>query len=163
MTNYPYMYKTFFGKATSKNRKKKKISITVNTVRISVNAKIASFRENPVTFQTSLKITITLDDSIELRGLINSDAEINYIDKATYEQLLSIVIILNLNMKIVSHSNYRVSFIKIYENVRLAVRPIKYEICLFIIDVKTSHSLILDTLFIFQSDLSLGTEKNTGR
>jgi hypothetical protein len=73
------------------------------------------------------------------------------------------IIILSLNIEIISHSNYRIFFIKIYENVRLAVRPIKYEICLFIIDVKTSHSLILDTLFIFQSDLSLGTEKNTGR
>jgi hypothetical protein len=66
-------------------------------------------------------------------------------------------------MKMVSHSNYRVPFIKICENVRLAIRPIKYEIYLFVIDVKTSHSLILDTPFIFQSNLSLGTKKNTGR
>jgi hypothetical protein len=40
---------------------------------------------------------------------------------------------------------------------------IKYEIYLFIIDVKTSHSLILGVLFIFQFNLSFGTEKNTGR
>jgi hypothetical protein len=69
----------------------------------------------------------------------------------------------NLNMEIVSHSNHRVPFIKIYENIRLAVKPIKYEICLFVIDVKTSHSLMLDAPFIFQSNLSLGTEENTGR
>jgi hypothetical protein len=66
-------------------------------------------------------------------------------------------------MKIISHSNYRIFFIKIYENVRLAIEPIKYEVCLFIIDIKTSHFLILAAPFIFQSDLSLGTKKNTGR
>jgi hypothetical protein len=73
------------------------------------------------------------------------------------------IIILSLNIEIISHSNYRVPFIRVYENVRLAVRPIKYEIYLFIIDVKTSHFLILGALFIFQSDLSLGTEEDTGR
>jgi hypothetical protein len=71
--------------------------------------------------------------------------------------------ILNLNIEMVSHSNYRVLFMGVCENIRLAVRLIKYEICLFIIDVKTSHSLVLDISFIFQSNLSLGTEKNTGR
>jgi hypothetical protein len=71
--------------------------------------------------------------------------------------------ILSLNIEIISHSNHRVPFIEIYENVRLAVRPIKYEVYLFVIDVKTSHSLMLDTLFIFQSNLSLGTEEDTGR
>jgi hypothetical protein len=52
---------------------------------MGVNVKIVSFRENPVTFRTLPKITITLDDSVELRGLINLNAEINYIDKVTYE------------------------------------------------------------------------------
>ena len=63
----------------------------------------------------------------------------------------------------ISYLNYRIPFMGVYENVRLAVRPIKYEVCLFVIDVKTSHSLVLGAPFIFQSDLSLGTEKNTGR
>jgi hypothetical protein len=66
-------------------------------------------------------------------------------------------------MEIVFYSNYRVFFMRIYENVRLAVRPIKYEVYLFIINIKTSHSLVLGAPFIFQSDLSLGTEENTGR
>jgi hypothetical protein len=66
-------------------------------------------------------------------------------------------------MEMVSHSNHRILFIKIYENVRLAVKPIKYEIYLFVINVKTSHFLIFGAPFIFQSDLSLGTEKDTGR
>jgi hypothetical protein len=73
------------------------------------------------------------------------------------------IIILNLNIKMISHSNYRVFFIKICENVRLVIKLIKYKVCLFIIDVKTSYSLILGIPFIFQSNLSLGTEKNTGR
>jgi hypothetical protein len=60
-----------------------------------------------------------------------------------------VIIILSLNMEMVSHSNYRVLFIRVYKNVRLAVRPIKYEICLFIIDVKTSYFLIFGALFIF--------------
>jgi hypothetical protein len=69
----------------------------------------------------------------------------------------------NLNIKMVSHSNYRVPFIRICENVRLAIRLIKYEICLFVIDIKTSYFLMFGAPFIFQSDLSLGTEKDTGR
>jgi hypothetical protein len=68
-----------------KTEKKKKNSIAVNTIRTSVNVKTVSLRENPVIFRTSLKVTITLNDSVKLRGLINSDAEINYIDKATYK------------------------------------------------------------------------------
>jgi hypothetical protein len=85
IANYPYMYKTFFGKAISENRKKKKNIITVNIIRTSVNAKTAFFRENPVTFRTSFRITITLNDSVKLRGFINLDTEINCIDKAIYK------------------------------------------------------------------------------
>jgi hypothetical protein len=163
MINYPHIYKIFFGKAISKNRKKKKNSIIINIMRTSVNAKIIFFRENPVIFRTLSKVTITLNDSVKFRGLINLNAEINYIDKATYKQLLGVIIIPNLNMKMISHSNHRVPFIKIYKNVRLAIGPIKYEIYLFIIDIKTSHSLMLGLPFIFQFNLSLGTEKDTGR
>jgi hypothetical protein len=83
MANYPYMYKTFFGKAISENRKKKKDSATVN--RTNVNVKIAFFRENPVAFRILFKVIITLNDSVEFRGLINLDAEINCIDKVTYK------------------------------------------------------------------------------
>jgi hypothetical protein len=132
-------------------------------MRTGVSAKIISFRENPIAFRILSKIIITLNDSIEFRGLINSNAEINYIDKTTYEQLTDMIIILNLNIEIVSHSNHRVLFIRIYKNVRLAIRPIKYEICLFIIDVKTSYFLVLDISFIFQSNLSLGTEEDIDR
>jgi hypothetical protein len=66
-------------------------------------------------------------------------------------------------MEMVSHSNYRVLFMGICENVRLAIKLIKYEVCLFIINVKTSHFLVLGALFIFQFNLNLGTEKNTDR
>jgi hypothetical protein len=149
MANYLYIYRTFFGKAIPKNRKKKKDSVTINSIRTGVSVKAASFRENPVTFRTLLRVIITLDDSVKLRGLINLGAEINYIDKATYEQLTGMIIILNLNMEIVFHSNHRILFIEIYENVRLAIRFIKYEVCLFVIDVKTSYFLILGIPFIF--------------
>jgi hypothetical protein len=118
-------------------------------MRTGVNVKIVFFRKNPVAFRILFRVIITLNDSIELRGLINFSAEINYIDKATYKQLIDMIIILSLNMEMVSHSNYRIFFIRVCENVRLAVRPIKYEICLFVINVKTSHFLVLGTLFIF--------------
>jgi hypothetical protein len=163
MANYSYMYKTFFGRAIPENRKEKKDSITVNSMRTGVSVRAAFFRENPVTFRTLFRIIITLDDSVEFRGLINLGAEINYIDKVTYEQLTSVVMIPSPNMEIISHSNHRVPFIGIYKNVRLAVKPIKYEVCLFVINVKTSHFLVLGALFIFQSDLSFGTEKDTDR
>jgi hypothetical protein len=85
ITNYPHVYKTFFGKTILENRKKKKNSITVNLIRTGVSVKAVFFRKNPITFRTSFKVIITLNDSVELRGLINLDAEINYIDKTTYE------------------------------------------------------------------------------
>jgi hypothetical protein len=85
MANYPYVYKTFFGKTISKNRKKKKNSVIINSMRTGVSAKAASFRENPVIFRTLPRVIITLNDSVKLRGLINLSAEINYIDKATYK------------------------------------------------------------------------------
>jgi hypothetical protein len=163
MANYPYVYKTFFGRAIPENRKEKKDSVTVNSIRTGVNAKTASFRKNPVTFRTLPRVIITLNDSVELRGFINLDAEINYIDKITYEQLTGVIIILSLNMKMIFHSNHRIPFIKICENVRLVIRLIKYEVCLFVINVKTSHFLVLGAPFIFQSNLSLGTEEDTGR
>jgi hypothetical protein len=66
-------------------------------------------------------------------------------------------------MEMISYSNHRIPFMGVYENVRLAVRFIKYEVCLFVIDVKTSHFLMLGAPFIFQFNLSLGTEEDTGR
>jgi hypothetical protein len=159
--NYPYVYRTFFEKTIPESRKEKKDSAIIN--RTSINARAVSFRENPVTFRTLPRVTITLNDSVKLRGLINLGAEINCIDKITYKQLTDMIIIPSLNIEMISHSNHRVSFIRVCKNIRLAIRPIKYEIYLFIIDVKTSHSLMLGIPFIFQFDLSLGTEENTGR
>jgi hypothetical protein len=63
--------------------------------------------------------------------------------------LSDVIITLNLNMEMVSHSNHRISFIGIYENVRLAIGLIKYEVCLFVIDVKTSYFFVFDAPFIF--------------
>jgi hypothetical protein len=163
MTNYSYIYKIFFGKAIPENRKKKKDSIIVNSMRTGVSARAVFFRKNPITFRILLRVTITLNDSVEFRGLINLGVEINCIDKATYKQLTGVIIILSLNMEMVSHSNYRISFIGICENVRLAIKPIKYEICLFIINVKMSYSLILGALFIFQFNLNLDIKKDTDR
>jgi hypothetical protein len=147
IANCPYVYRTFFGRAIPENRKKKKDSIAIN--RTSVSVRVAFFRENPITFRTLPRVIITLDDSVELRGFIDSGVKINYIDKATYEQLTGMVMILSLNMEIVSYSNYRVSFMGVCENVRLAIGLIKYEVCLFVIDVKTSYSLVLGISFIF--------------
>jgi hypothetical protein len=149
MANYFYVYRTFFERAISKNRRKKKDSIVVNTIRTSVNARAAFFRKNPVTFRTLFRVIITLNDSVELRGFINLNAEINYIDKVIYKQLSGVIMTLSLNMKMISHSNHRIFFMGVCENVRLAVRLIKYEVYLFIIDVKTSYFLMLDAFFIF--------------
>jgi hypothetical protein len=163
ITNCPHVYKIFFERAIPENRKEKKDSVIINSIRTGVSAKIVFFRENPIIFRTLPKIIITLNDSVKLRGLINLDAEINYIDKAIYKQLTGVVIILNLNIEMISHSNHRIFFIGIYKNVRLAIRFIKYEVYLFVINVKTSYFLMLGTPFIFQFNLSLGTEKDTGR
>jgi hypothetical protein len=143
------VYRTFFGKAIPENRKEKKDSTIINSIRTGVSAKTVFFRENPIAFRILFKVIITLDDSVKLRGFIDFDAEINYIDKVTYEQLTGVVIILSLNMEMVFYSNHRVPFIRVCENVRLAVKFIEYEICLFVIDVKTSYFLVLGAFFIF--------------
>jgi hypothetical protein len=149
IANYFYIYKTFFERAIPENRKEKKDSAAMNLIRTGVNVKTVSFRKNPVTFRILFRIIITLNDSVEFRGFINLDAEINYIDKITYEQLTGMIIILNLNIEMVSYSNHRVPFIRVCKNVRLAIKLIKYEVCLFIIDVKTSYSLMLGIFYIF--------------
>jgi hypothetical protein len=83
MVNYSHVYRTFFGKAIPEKRKKKKDSAVIN--KTSVNVKAVFFRENPITFRILFRVTITLNDSVELRGLINLGAEINCIDKTTYK------------------------------------------------------------------------------
>jgi hypothetical protein len=85
MANYFYIYKIFFERQVSETRKKKKDSAAVNTMRTSVNVIAVFFRENPVAFRTLSRVTVTLNDSVELRDFINSDVEINYIDKAIYK------------------------------------------------------------------------------
>jgi hypothetical protein len=85
MANYPYMYKIFFGKAILENRKKKKNSTFINSIKTGVSVRIVFFRKNPIIFRTLSKIIITLEDSVKFRGFINLNAEINYIDKITYE------------------------------------------------------------------------------
>jgi hypothetical protein len=47
ITNYPHVYKTFFEKAIPKNRKKKKNSVIMNSIRTGVNAKIVFFSREP--------------------------------------------------------------------------------------------------------------------
>jgi hypothetical protein len=149
MANCLYVYRIFFGRAIPENRKEKKDSVSMNSMRTGVSVKTASLRENPVAFRTSPRVIITLDDSMELRGLINLGVEINCIDKATYEQLTGVVMTLSLNIEMVSHSNHRIPFMGVCENVRLAVRPIEYKVCLFVIDVKMSYFLVLGAPFIF--------------
>jgi hypothetical protein len=85
IANYFYVYRTFFGRAISENRKKKKDSVFVNSIRTGVNVRTAFFRENPIIFRISFRVIITLDDSVELRGFINLGVKINCIDKFTYE------------------------------------------------------------------------------
>jgi hypothetical protein len=47
MTNYFYMYRIFFEKAIPENRKEKKDSITVNSMRTGVNVRIVFFSREP--------------------------------------------------------------------------------------------------------------------
>jgi hypothetical protein len=79
------MYIKSFSKKRYRKIEKKKISVIINSIRTGVNVKIAFFRKNPIAFRILLKIIITLNDSVKFRGLINFNAEINYIDKVTYK------------------------------------------------------------------------------
>ena len=99
----------------------------------------------------------------KLRGLIDTGAEINVITKKIYASLPGLVMTENLEMAIVSHSNYHIPFLGVCEDVKVTVRNIEYNVCIFVIDFQTNHALVLGVPFIGQSKLNLAIEEESGK
>jgi hypothetical protein len=120
-------------------------------------------RGNPLTFRLFLRMTVTLENLFKFRGLIDTGAEINVIIKEIYASLPGLVMTENLEITIVSHSNYYIPFLKVCEDVKVTVKDIKYNVCIFVINFQANYALVLGALFIGQSKLNLAIKEESGR
>src|SRR5450755_4117684 len=91
-------------------------------------------RGNPLAFRLFPRMTVTFEDLLKLRGLIDTGAEINVMTKEIYASLPGLVITENPEIAIVSYSNYHIPFLGICEDVKVTVENIEYNVCIFVID-----------------------------
>ena len=74
------------------------------------------------------------ENLLKLRGFIDTGAKINVITKKIYASLPGLVMIENFEMAIVFYSNYYILFLGVCEDVKVTVKDIEYDICIFVID-----------------------------
>jgi hypothetical protein len=91
-------------------------------------------RGNPLTFRLFLRMTITLESLFKFRGLIDTGAEINVITKKIYASLPGLIMTENPEMAIVFYFNYHIPFLGVCEDVKVTVKNIEYDVCIFVID-----------------------------
>jgi hypothetical protein len=91
-------------------------------------------RGNPLAFRLFLRMTVTFEGLFKFRDLIDTGAEINVIIKEIYASLPGLVMIENSEIAMVSHSNYHIPFLGVCEDVKVIVRNIEYDVCIFVID-----------------------------
>jgi hypothetical protein len=120
-------------------------------------------RGNPLVFQLSFRITVIFESLLKFRGLIDTGAEINVIIKEIYASLPGLMMTENLEMAIISYSNYYIPFLEVCEDVKVTVEDIEYNVCIFIIDFQANYALVLGVFFIGQSKLNLAIEEESGK
>jgi hypothetical protein len=118
-------------------------------------------RGNPLAFRLFSRITVIFENLFKFRGLIDTGAEINVIIKKIYANLPGLVITENPEITIISHSNYYIPFLGVCEDVKVTVKNIEYNICIFVINFQTNHALVLGVSFIGQLKLNLAIEKES--
>jgi hypothetical protein len=91
-------------------------------------------RGNPLVFKLFLRMIVTFEGLLKLRGFIDTGAEINVITKKVYASLPGLVITENLEIAMVSHSNHHIPFLGVCEDVKVIVGNIEYNVCIFVID-----------------------------
>jgi hypothetical protein len=165
LANCPNLHKKFFGKYVSDATKNMKGVTQVRAMQsiAAKNRERKSLRDNPLTFRSSPRITVTLESLLKLRGLIDTGAEINVIIKKIYASLPGLVITENPEIAMVSHSNHHIPFLEICENVKITVKNIEYDVCIFVINLQANHALVLGAPFIGQSKLNLAIKEKSGK
>jgi hypothetical protein len=108
-------------------------------------------------------MTVILKGLFKFRGLIGTGAEINVIIKKVYASLSGLVMIENPEMVMVFHSNHHIPFLGVCEDVKMTVKDIEYNICIFVIDLQTNHALVLGAPFIGQSKFNLAIKEESGK
>ena len=91
-------------------------------------------RGNPLVFRLFPRMTVTLESLLKLRGFIDTGAEIDVITKEIYASLPGLVIIENPKIVMVSHSNHHIPFLGVCEDVKVIIKNIEYNVCIFVID-----------------------------
>jgi hypothetical protein len=79
-------------------------------------------------------MTVIFENLFKLRGLIDTGAEINVIIKEIYANLPGLVMTENPEMAIISYFNHYIPFLGVCEDVKVIVKDIKYNVCIFVID-----------------------------
>src|SRR5450755_2430114 len=98
---------------------------------VAENREKRFLRGNPLAFRLFSRITVIFEGLLKLRGLIDTGAEINVITKKIYASLPGLVMTENPKMAMVSHSNYHIPFLGVCEDVKMTVKNIKYNVCIF--------------------------------
>jgi hypothetical protein len=106
---------------------------------------------------------VIFESLLKFRGLIDTGAEINVITKKIYASLPGLVMTENPEMAIISHFNHYIPFLRVCEDVKMTVKNIEYNVCIFVIDLQANHALVLGAPFIGQSKLNLATKKESGK
>jgi hypothetical protein len=91
---------------------------------------------------------VIFESLFKLRGLIDTGAEINVIIKEIYANLSDLVMTENSEMAIIFHFNYHIPFLGVCEDVKVTVRNIKYNVCIFVINFQANYALVLGVFFI---------------
>src|SRR5450755_1563006 len=120
-------------------------------------------RGNPLTFRLFSRMTVIFEGLLKFRGLIDTGAEINVMIKEVYASLPGLVMTENPEIAMISHSNHHIPFLGVCEDVKVTVKNIEYNVCIFVVDFQTNHALVLGAFFIGQSKLNLAIEEESGR
>ena len=91
-------------------------------------------RGTPLVFRSFPRMTVIFENLFKFRGFIDTDAEINVMIKEIYANLPNLVIIENPEIAIIFHFNYYIPFLEICENVKVIVKNIEYNVCIFVIN-----------------------------
>jgi hypothetical protein len=120
-------------------------------------------RGNPLAFRLFSRMTVIFEGLFKLRGLIDTGAEINVMIKEVYASLFGLVMIENPEIAIISYFNYHIPFLRVCEDVKVIVKNIEYNVCIFVINLQVNYVLVLGVSFIGQSKLNLAIKEENGR
>jgi hypothetical protein len=118
------------------------------------NRERKSLRGNPLTFRSSFWMTVTFENLLKFRGLIDTGAEINVMTKEVYASLSGLIMTENPEIAIIFYSNHYIPFLGVCEDVKVIVKNIEYNVCIFVIDFQANHALVLGVFLSVSQSLT---------